>query len=116
MQVRWNKCSGGVWCKLATVNLDHDHFDEMEGVYVIWHGGADPHTVYVGQGVIRDRLRSHRDNERIQKYANLGLYVTWAAVDRIQMNGVECSLYQQLNPREVEHTPDAPAIQVNLPW
>ena len=52
MNVEWVKCQGDVWCSLATVNLQHSHFDGLEGVYIIWHAGDTPATVRVGQGII----------------------------------------------------------------
>src|SRR5687767_1392268 len=80
LTLKWTKCQGGVWCKLATVNLNHEHFENMHGAYIIWHGGTTAATVYVGQGFVRDRLLAHRSEQRIQQYAGLGLYVTWASV------------------------------------
>ena len=61
----WNRCQGDGWCLLDTVDLTHSHFDGMEGVYVIWHGGQSPWTVRVGQGVIRDRLQAHRNDSAV---------------------------------------------------
>ena len=72
-KLNWSKCQGEIWCKLNFVNLDHQHFNGVEGVYIIWHGGKNPHVVYVGQGKIRDRLRAHRNDAEIQSYAPSGL-------------------------------------------
>jgi len=116
MPLIWNRCQGEVWCKLNSVNLDHPHFDNMEGVYVIWHGGQNPHTVYVGQGVIRDRLRQHRLDPRIQEFEPLGLFVTWARVTPDQRDGVEAFFAQRLNPRVGEQHPNVYPIEENLPW
>ena len=77
MFLNWMKCQVDVWCKLNHVNLDHEHFNGKNGVYIIWHGGTDPKVVYVGQGNIRDRLKNHRSDRRIQQYKDLDLYVTW---------------------------------------
>ena len=80
IQLNWIKCTNDVWCTLANVNLSHEYFQGLEGVYVIWHGG-DGHShnvVKVGQGVIADRLSSHRNDPEIQAYARNALYVTWA--------------------------------------
>jgi len=66
MNLTWNKCQGDDWCSLKSVDLDNSHFDNMEGVYVIWHGGNDAKTVRIGQGVIRDRLAAHRDDPEVQ--------------------------------------------------
>lgn len=76
MNVVWNKCQGEAWCSLNKVNLSNEHFDGMDGVYIIWHGGPTPRVVRVGQGVIRDRFATHRQDEEIQTYADLTLYVS----------------------------------------
>jgi len=112
----WIKCQGNQWCNLFTVNLDHPHFDGLEGVYIIWHGGDRPWTVYVGQGVIKDRFAAHRQDPRIRQYAPSGLFVTWAKVDAFHRDGVERFLADRLAPKEGTAHPQALAIAVNLPW
>jgi hypothetical protein len=116
MNLTWNKCEGDKWCPFLTVNLDHPHFQFLEGVYVIWHGGQAPWTVYVGQGAIADRLRAHRQEQEILQYSHLGLFVTWAQVDRASRDGVERFLAERLAPRIGTRSPLAAPIQVNLPW
>ena len=110
------KCQGEVWCPLGTVNLSHPYFENIEGVYVIWHGGAAPATVRVGQGVIKERLADHRNDQDIQKFANQGLFVTWAVVPKELRDGVERFLFERLGPIVGERAPDAPPVDVNLPW
>jgi hypothetical protein len=112
----WIKCQGNQWCNLFTVNLDHPHFDRLEGVYVIWHAGERPWTVYAGQGVIKDRLAAHRQDPAIRQYAPLGLFVTWAKVDAFFRDGVERFLADRLAPKEGVAHPQASGIAVNLPW
>ena len=122
MRLEWTKCKGGVWCPLNTVNLNHLHFDDMEGVYIIWHEGGLPAmervggqvTVRVGQGVIRDRLQAHRE-DKVQAYSHLGLLVTWASVPEKYRDGVEAYLAQRLEPKIGERFPDVDPIEVNLP-
>ena len=116
MNVGWNKCQGNVWCKLNEVDLSHNHFDNMRGVYVIWYNLHNPEAVRVGQGFIRDRLQAHRHDQDVQYYAHLGLYVTWARVPENSLNGVEAYLAQNLNPLVGEQFPNVPLISVNLPW
>lgn len=117
MQVSWNKCGQNpTWCALQTLNLEHEHFNGMEGVYIIWHGGPKPTTVRVGQGVIRDRLQQHRTDPAITKYQDLGLYVTWAKVDAVSRDGVERFLAEQLTPKVGDRFPSVLAVTVNLPW
>lgn len=119
MTLQWNKCQGNaglVWCQFLTVNLEHAHFSGLEGVYIIWHGGQSPWTVYVGQGKIADRLRAHREESAILKYSPHGLFVTWARVNPLQRSGVERFLAERLEPRVGSNYPNVPPIAVNLPW
>ena len=115
-QIKWLKCQGEVWCPLATVNILHAHFDNMFGVYIIWHGGSTPTTVYVGKGFIRDEIQSQRNNNSVQQYASLGLYVTWASVIPSEQEGVQAYLSSQLTPKITNQTFAAQPIEVNLPW
>ena len=114
--LNWIKCDENAWCDFLNVNLAHSHFDGMEGVYVIWHGGAPPNVVRVGQGVIRDRIMQHRQDLQILAYSGYGLFVTWASVLSNQTDGVERYLGDKLAPKVGERQPDVIPIQVNLPW
>ncbi|MFA6297281.1 MAG: hypothetical protein WC629_01830 [Candidatus Paceibacterota bacterium] len=112
MQPAWQKCQGNVWGPFSTVDLSHPHFNNMEGVYIIWQGNGP--VVRVGQGVIRDRLAAHRRDTAIMAYPNL--YVTWAPVSAIYRDGVERHLANTLKPRVGDAFPNANPIQVLLPW
>jgi hypothetical protein len=116
MNVEWIKCDGDNWCELNSVNLQHDHFEGMEGVYIIWYIGNPSKTVRVGQGVIRDRISAHRDDNQIQAYSNLGLFVTWASIPAKFRDGVEAYLAASLDPLVGERFPNRAPIEVNLPW
>lgn len=116
MQLKWVKCQGEVWCPLSTVNLAHAHFDILTGVYIIWHTGQSPATVYVGRGKIRDCLIQDRLDQNIQAYANLGLLVTWAAVSPASQDGVVVYLKANLNPKLVRRFPPSAPVEVNPPW
>lgn len=116
MQVVWIKCTGDSWCKLNTVNLDHEHFDGVGGVYVIWRNGHQGAYVRVGQGEIRNRLAVHRQDKEVQSHGASGtLYVTWARVGAGDRDGVERYLYDRLNPLVGERAPDVDPVEVNLP-
>ena len=98
------------------INLNHSHFDGLEGIYIIWHGQPDPHVVYVGQGVIRGRLSTHRQDPSILAFRDRGLFVTWAKVDSGVMDGVERYLAEQWKPKVGGHFPNVTPIAVNSPW
>lgn len=116
LTVDWIKCQSNSWCGFLSVDLNHEHFDSMEGVYIIWHGGQYPATVYVGQGIIRDRLRQHREEREILACQSYGLYATWAAVSLVRRDGVERYLADTLRPKVGHRYPDAEPIAVKLPW
>lgn len=116
LTLNWIKCQGNVWCDFFNVDLSSAHFEGLEGVYIIWHGGLHPHTVRVGQGIIKDRIAQHRQDPSILRYAGLGLFVTWAEVPTIYRDGVERYLGDTLKPKEGVRLPEATPIEVNLPW
>jgi hypothetical protein len=117
MQLNWQKCQGEVWCKLNFVNLEHSLFNNLEGIYVIWHGGEKPATVFVGKGAIREKITQHRSDERIQKpYAELGLFATWAPVPPESRAGIEAFLIDKLTPIIRDQIAPAEPIPINLPW
>lgn len=116
MNVTWNNCKGDVWCHLNTVDLSHEHFDKMEGIYIIWYGNTERTVVRVGQGIIKDRIAAHRKDKDIQAYKHYGLYVTWASVAEKYRDGVEAFLADELDPLVGDRFPDRKGIKVNLPW
>lgn len=116
MQLNWMRCHGDVWCKLNAVNLDHEHFNNRHGVYIIWHGGDEPWVVYISQGNIKKRIEVHRKDPEIQKFEYLGLYVTWATVPEENRKGVEAYLAHKWEPKVGTNHPQAPLIEVNSPW
>jgi len=112
MQPAWQKCQGDVWGSFMNIDLSHSHFDNMEGVYIIWQGNGP--VVRVGQGIIRDRLTAHRRDPAITAYPNL--YATWAPVSTIYRDGAERHLANVLKPRVGDAFPNVTPIQVFLPW
>jgi hypothetical protein len=116
MQLSWNKCQDSNWCRLPTVDLNDAHFDNMDGVYIIWRSGNNPATVRVGQGNIRERLQVHRTDQQVMKFKELGLFVTWAAVEKVNRDGIEAFLANQIEPIVGIRFPDRRPITVNLPW
>lgn len=116
MQLSWIQCQGNVWCNLNGVNLAHSHFNNMDGVYIIWHGGPNAATVYVGQGNIRECLTFHRTDQRVQAYNGLGLFVTWASVQQAFRSGVEAYVSGRLQPLIQIARANIQPIEVNMPW
>ena len=116
MELEWIKSTSGTWLPLNTVVLDSV---TAAGVYIIWYQGKQGQAgkvVYVGQGDIASRLRSHRQNSRIQAYAAHGLLVSWASVDARYRDGVERYLADTWKPLVGEAHPVTSPIAVKAPW
>ena len=115
--IEWEKCKRGTWCTLSELDLDHEHFDDMEGVYVIWQGEDNPVALRVGQGYIKHCLAKERDNRDIWAAEQMDeLFVTWAEVNPRFRDGVVRYISEALKPELENSSPDAPPIRVNLPW
>lgn len=115
--VEWEKCKRGSWCILSELDLNHEHFNDMEGVYVIWQGQENPVALRVGQGLIRESLASERNNKDLLAYRDQHvLYVTWAEVNPRFRDGVLRYISEALKPELENSYPDVPPIGVNLPW
>ena len=119
MNLFWVKCKNNAWCSLDQVDLSHSYYDNFKGsIYIIWYWNnfGNPVTVKVGQGNIRERLKAHRSDPRIQRYAHLNLLVTWTNIPSPLLDGVEAYLGKVLKPRVGSLFPNAKPIPVALPF
>jgi hypothetical protein len=113
--VHWSKGERGSWCKLGEVELDHESFDAMEGVYLIWHDPGKPVVLRVGEGPIRKRLARERSDQRLSAYRLDSLFVTWAPVNAIHRTDVAKYLADTLTPTFGDRYPGGNQIEVNVP-
>lgn len=113
--VTWMKAANGrSWCPFATTDLSGLN---TFGVYVIWHGGTAPRTVYVGQGKIAERIEAHRADERITGYdADGPLFFTWAELLAADADGAERYLAELLSPLVSDGRPEVALLAVNSPF
>ena len=121
IQLNWVRGQDDTWYKLDSVDLAHEYFNNMQGVYIIWVGGEEPQVVvYVGQGNIKERLTEHRKNPEIFLYGDIlgtDLYVTWATVARQDRDAIEAYLADKWDPKVGERHPQTiPHLEVNSPW
>jgi hypothetical protein len=84
MTLSWGTCQGDVWCNFSSVNIDHDVFNNLHGVYIIW---ANSQTIKVGSGFIRDCVLKDRTNPKIASYSSAKM--TWAFVPTNSIEGVQ---------------------------
>lgn len=113
--VHWNTCRGNAWANLFGVDLNHAHFNNLRGIYIIWHGGKDQRTLKVGQGPLRARLEAERRDPTVLSCKDLGVFVSWIVVPVALADGIERFLIETLRPRVMPALPTAPAMAVNLP-
>ena len=107
----WTKCQGDIWCDFFKLNLEHPHFNNLNGVYIIWSGKQ---VIRVGSGNIKERIAAHRNDLEITTFPDLK--VVWAKVDELNLKGVEKFLSESLNPLISERFPNDIPIPVNFPW
>ena len=112
MNLEWNKC-GTDWCDFFAVDLADSHFDNLEGVYIIWSSSGL--AEYVGQGKIRDQIQVHRNQKVFLDLKKEVLYVTWAQLNKIHRDNVERFLANTLSPCISSFHPKAVPLVVNLP-
>ncbi len=115
LPIYWNRCEGDVWGELYAVNLDDPHFDNLEGVYMVWLGGNKPAAICAGSGLIREKLAERRAEPELQALRDKSLLVTWAKVDTVVRKGVERWLLENLRPKIPNKVPETLPVEVNLP-
>ena len=113
--VEWEKCSRGAWCNFSELDLDHEHFADMEGVYVIWQGEENPIALRVGHGFIRECLAREKSDKDLLAYLQDEIYVTWAKIDRKFCSGIVRYIANILRPELDSSSPDFEPIKVNIP-
>ena len=104
------------------VKLDDLDFSKItaDGVYVIYQhatGNIPARAIRVGQGIVKDRLCTHKDDPTIGAYRIFGpLYVMWAATPAHVKNGAERYLADLYQPLVGDAFPNVVPITVSLPW
>ena len=111
----WGMCSccgKKDWCSLEKINLNHEYFDSLEGVFIIW-SGKDA-VIKIGSGHIRNKVNEHRSDMDITRFPEL--HVTWAKLDPRHRVGAEKYLASMLRPLLPAVIPDeVDALIVNIP-
>ena len=114
MTIDWCSCILQSRCRLNLINLDNEYFDNLTGVYVIWSGNDISNIISVGQGIIRDKIIEMQIDKTVQE-SGTDLFVTWAAVPNVSLDGVEAFLCSELNPKVHHKIMNIKLINVNLP-
>lgn len=114
MNIDWCKCILQSRCRLNSLNLKNDYFNNRLGVYVIWSGNDKSNIVSIGKGIIRDELVKMKIDKSVQEYGP-DLFVTWAEVPKDSLEGVEAFLNSELKPLDFHIINCGDPITVNLP-
>lgn len=116
--VSWIKNSqNNQWFDLLRLNLNASYFSGKTGVYVIWYTNPQAaKVIYVGSGIIGERLAEHKTNPEILKYSQYGqLKVSWVLInDETEMRGIEAFVANSYNPAIGEKYPGVNPVPVNL--
>lgn len=113
--IEWETCKRGTWCNLSELDLGHEHFEDMEGVYVIWQGEENPVALRVSHGLIRECLAREQNDKDVLGYLKDEIYVTWGKVDRKFCGGIVRYIANILRPALDSSSPDVEPIEVNIP-
>ena len=119
IEVKWGTCQWNVWCSFAELKTNAPLFNNLHGIYCIFQLVPAKyklyHTIYVGSGIIRNRIKAHRKEPNIKRYKYL--LVTWAEIPKQgNREGVERYLADELIPLEGSDYPDVEPIAVNFPY
>ena len=115
--VEWvRETSNNRWPDLTTLNLEDPRFDEAQGVFIVFHGGEQPGIVCVGEGRLREQLKTVAHDARVLAFEKSHLYVAWAKAKEDERLGIEKYLSQRLMPKVSGESADVEPISVNLPW
>ena len=113
-QVQWVKCGdGSLFCQLETLDLSTLN---IMGVYIIWQSPSGS-VIYVGQGLVSDRLSAHRNDPAVLSRRGEGtIVVTWTRIDdELTRLGVERYLATFYRPAIGKQYADVTPIPVDLP-
>lgn len=107
LDIPWSKNKGGKFRRLPFLEIKQEHLDGIEGIYIVWHGGAKPGWVYVGMtDDLAMDLHDVKQNKDIMSLdVRGGLFVTWQTFPASQAKGIFAFLSDVLQP-EVRN-PDA---------
>ena len=117
--VSWARHLRGGWYSFKWANLKI--LGMSEGIYILWYPETEARpfqAVYVGQGIIRNRIDHHRGNHSriLHKVVARYLRLTWTIVPSvIDRNAIERYLAETLQPLVGEAWPDVLPVRVNLP-
>lgn len=114
MKIDWCKCILQSKCRLELLNLKNEFFDNFIGVYVIWYENDKKRIVSIGHGIIRDKLTEMKADKEVLA-CSPDLFVTWAAVPELSLEGVDAYLCKELNPLLQKNIKSSDLISVNLP-
>ena len=118
LSIVWTKEWDGTWYSLNHMDPNRVH---GSGIYIIWQGN-DGQAIYVGQGLVADRIRGHQGSFATALFSPLR--VSWATTFTMEVgdtragyvwDGIERYLADVTKPLHGAAWPDVPPIPVNIP-
>ena len=117
--VKWARPLRGGWHSFKWANLTI--LGMSEGIYILWYPETTDRpfqVVYVGQGIIRNRIDHHRGKHSriLHQVEPRFMRLTWTVVPSLaDRNAIERYLSETLRPEVGEAWPDVVPMRVNLP-
>jgi len=115
IKLDWIRSTQGEWCSLFELDLSAEHFNDLSGVFMIWHAGERPETILIGSGNIRERLQGLKNDPRMYAHQRHGLFVTWAIAPAYRQPGMVAHLSRMLRPLMDESVSGQKPLEVSLP-
>ncbi len=119
LTLEWMIGADDNWCLFEKVDPDDPCFDNLHGVYIVWYGPSEKgegRVVCAGHGLIRNKIKAHRDDPILSRYSCRQPFLTWAEVDQQHRESVAAYLNAHLNPLHGSFHGHAVQTLVNLPW
>lgn len=109
---QWVRTPKGSFYRFNTFNPETAGIRGIGGVYVVWHSGARPRWVAVGQAVdLAKALDALLDDDEVMSHSIAGLYVTWAPIKPEYRAGVVKYLAEAMSPVVAPPDPKDPKIE-----
>ena len=82
VDIKWARNAKGRFHNLVFLDTTSENLNGTAGIYVIWHGGAQPKWLYVGVTKNLARVLDAKiDDPEIESYyERVGVYVSWSLV------------------------------------
>ncbi len=115
--VEWHKCSGGIWCNIFKIDVEHHNIRGFVGQYIIWSGKSESErsTLAVGFGEVTKAILKYREDIAIKAFEHLGVFITWCDIPPGKKKQVHNYLLKTLSPKITTKPEKGGEFEISLP-